>query len=95
MTKHEFEVAMTCEGCSGAVTRILNKLGDEVKFEIDLPKKSEVQRSQVKTHSLLKFNLLSQNAQQRPLLSTDLHHSCTGPQQRHSVYNRSINHTFN
>lgn len=39
MTKHEFEVAMTCEGCSGAVTRILNKLGDEVKFEIDLPKK--------------------------------------------------------
>lgn len=38
MTKHEFEVAMTCEGCSGAVTRVLNKLGD-VKFEIDLPKK--------------------------------------------------------
>ncbi|KAK0148165.1 Copper transport protein ATOX1 [Merluccius polli] len=37
--KHEFEVAMTCEGCSGAVTRVLNKLGDEVKFEIDLPKK--------------------------------------------------------
>ncbi|KAM7418184.1 hypothetical protein PAMA_017705 [Pampus argenteus] len=36
--KHEFEVAMTCEGCSGAVTRVLNKLGD-VKFEIDLPKK--------------------------------------------------------
>ncbi|KAI4797585.1 hypothetical protein KUCAC02_024994 [Chaenocephalus aceratus] len=36
--KHEFEVAMTCEGCSGAVTRILNKLGD-VKFEIDLPNK--------------------------------------------------------
>uniref|UniRef100_A0AAX7TAJ5 Copper transport protein ATOX1 n=1 Tax=Astatotilapia calliptera TaxID=8154 RepID=A0AAX7TAJ5_ASTCA len=36
--KHEFEVAMTCEGCSGAVTRILNKMGD-VKFEIDLPKK--------------------------------------------------------
>ena len=26
--KHEYEVAMTCEGCSGAVTRILNKLGD-------------------------------------------------------------------
>ncbi|XP_063340925.1 copper transport protein ATOX1 isoform X1 [Pelmatolapia mariae] len=36
--KHEFEVAMTCEGCSGAITRILNKMGD-VKFEIDLPKK--------------------------------------------------------
>uniref|UniRef100_UPI0037E7C1BD copper transport protein ATOX1 n=1 Tax=Semicossyphus pulcher TaxID=241346 RepID=UPI0037E7C1BD len=38
MTKHEFEVAMTCEGCSGAVTRILNKV-EGVKFEIDLPKK--------------------------------------------------------
>ncbi|XP_033476241.1 copper transport protein ATOX1 isoform X2 [Epinephelus lanceolatus] len=38
MTKHEFEVEMTCEGCSGAVTRILTKLGVET-FEIDLPKK--------------------------------------------------------
>ncbi|XP_056899538.1 copper transport protein ATOX1 [Takifugu flavidus] len=38
MTRHEFEVAMTCEGCSGAVSRILNKLGVET-FEIDLPKK--------------------------------------------------------
>ncbi|XP_020493146.1 copper transport protein ATOX1 isoform X2 [Labrus bergylta] len=38
MTKHEFEVAMTCEGCSGAVTRILNKV-EGVTFEIDLPKK--------------------------------------------------------
>lgn len=37
MTKrHEFQVEMTCEGCSGAVTRVLNKLGD-VKFDIDLP----------------------------------------------------------
>ncbi|TNM98586.1 hypothetical protein fugu_013150 [Takifugu bimaculatus] len=36
--RHEFEVAMTCEGCSGAVSRILNKLGVET-FEIDLPKK--------------------------------------------------------
>ncbi|KAM3866937.1 copper transport protein ATOX1 [Diretmus argenteus] len=39
MTKHEFEVAMTCEGCSGAVSRVLSKLGDVVKFEIDLPNK--------------------------------------------------------
>ncbi|XP_049611310.1 copper transport protein ATOX1 [Syngnathus scovelli] len=36
MPKHEFAVAMTCEGCSGAVSRILNRLED-VKFEIDLP----------------------------------------------------------
>ncbi|XP_028315772.1 copper transport protein ATOX1 [Gouania willdenowi] len=38
MTKHEFEVNMTCEGCSGAVSRVLNKLGG-VQFEIDLPRK--------------------------------------------------------
>ncbi|XP_048885650.1 copper transport protein ATOX1 [Brienomyrus brachyistius] len=37
MTKHEFFVDMTCEGCSGAVTRVLNKL--DVKFDIDLPNK--------------------------------------------------------
>ncbi|XP_029072420.1 copper transport protein ATOX1 [Orcinus orca] len=27
MPKHEFSVDMTCEGCSNAVTRVLNKLG--------------------------------------------------------------------
>lgn len=27
--KHEFFVDMTCEGCSNAVTRVLNKLGGE------------------------------------------------------------------
>ncbi|XP_043559172.1 copper transport protein ATOX1 [Chiloscyllium plagiosum] len=37
MTKHEFFVDMTCEGCSNAVTRVLNKLG--VQFDIDLPNK--------------------------------------------------------
>ncbi|XP_078267881.1 copper transport protein ATOX1 [Rhinoraja longicauda] len=38
MSKHEFYVDMTCEGCSNAVTRVLNKLED-VQFEIDLPNK--------------------------------------------------------
>ncbi|XP_078086840.1 copper transport protein ATOX1 isoform X2 [Mustelus asterias] len=38
MTKHEFFVDMTCEGCSNAVARVLNKLGD-VQFDIDLPNK--------------------------------------------------------
>ncbi|CAI5766789.1 SPARC [Podarcis lilfordi] len=38
MPKHEFFVDMTCEGCSNAVTRVLNKLGG-VQFEIDLPNK--------------------------------------------------------
>ncbi|KAJ7316374.1 hypothetical protein JRQ81_002536 [Phrynocephalus forsythii] len=39
MPKHEFFVDMTCEGCSNAVTRVLNKLGG-VQFEIDLPSKT-------------------------------------------------------
>ncbi|XP_034961599.1 copper transport protein ATOX1 [Zootoca vivipara] len=38
MPKYEFFVDMTCEGCSNAVTRVLNKLGG-VQFEIDLPNK--------------------------------------------------------
>ncbi|KYO37576.1 copper transport protein ATOX1 [Alligator mississippiensis] len=38
MPKHEFFVDMTCEGCSNAVTRVLNKLGG-VQFDIDLPNK--------------------------------------------------------
>ncbi|XP_067900016.1 copper transport protein ATOX1 [Heterodontus francisci] len=38
MSKHEFFVDMTCEGCSNAVTRVLNKLED-VQFDIDLPNK--------------------------------------------------------
>ncbi|XP_046524658.1 copper transport protein ATOX1 [Equus quagga] len=38
MPKHEFSVDMACEGCSNAVTRVLNKLGG-VQFDIDLPNK--------------------------------------------------------
>ncbi|XP_043925352.1 copper transport protein ATOX1 [Protopterus annectens] len=38
MPKHEFFVDMTCEGCSSAVTRVLNKLGG-VQFDIDLANK--------------------------------------------------------
>ncbi|XP_043460516.1 copper transport protein ATOX1-like [Prionailurus bengalensis] len=36
MLKHELFVDMTCEGCSGAVSQVLNKLGG-VEFGIDLP----------------------------------------------------------
>ncbi|XP_018017737.1 copper transport protein ATOX1 [Hyalella azteca] len=37
---YEFDVAMTCEGCSGAAQRVLGKLGDKVsKVDIDLPNK--------------------------------------------------------
>lgn len=36
----EFDVAMTCEGCSGAAERVLGKLGDKVSnVSIDLPAK--------------------------------------------------------
>ncbi|XP_069754256.1 copper transport protein ATOX1 [Narcine bancroftii] len=38
MSKHEFFVDMTCEGCSNAVTRVLQKLED-VQFDIDLSNK--------------------------------------------------------
>ncbi|ENN77039.1 hypothetical protein HUJ04_011538 [Dendroctonus ponderosae] len=34
---HEYKVAMTCEGCSGAVERVLNKQKDKIEhFDIDL-----------------------------------------------------------
>lgn len=37
----EFEVAMTCEGCSGAIERILGRMKDKgvEKVEIDLASK--------------------------------------------------------
>uniref|UniRef100_A0A0K8TSS1 Copper transport protein ATOX1 n=1 Tax=Tabanus bromius TaxID=304241 RepID=A0A0K8TSS1_TABBR len=40
MPVHEFKVEMTCTGCSGAVERVLGKLGDKVKsVKIDLDNK--------------------------------------------------------
>ncbi|XP_077122492.1 copper transport protein ATOX1 isoform X2 [Ranitomeya variabilis] len=41
MPREEFFVAMTCEGCSNAVIRVLSRLGD-VQYEIDLPNKKVV-----------------------------------------------------
>ncbi|XP_023653316.1 copper transport protein ATOX1 [Paramormyrops kingsleyae] len=51
MTTHEFFVDMTCEGCSGAVTRVLNKL--DVKFDIDLPNKKVFIESDKDANQLL------------------------------------------
>ncbi|KAG5852251.1 copper transport protein ATOX1 [Anguilla rostrata] len=51
MSKHEFFVDMTCEGCSGAVTRVLTKL--DVKFDIDLPNKKVVIESDKSADDLL------------------------------------------
>ncbi|KTG06057.1 hypothetical protein cypCar_00005918 [Cyprinus carpio] len=58
MTTHEFFVDMTCEGCSGAVTRVLNKLvqvcfSTDVKFDIDLPNKKVFIESDKDTDVLL------------------------------------------
>ncbi|XP_021954602.1 copper transport protein ATOX1 [Folsomia candida] len=39
MNKHEFNVVMTCEGCSGAITKLLNKQkekGEIGDFEVNL-----------------------------------------------------------
>ncbi|XP_049628722.1 copper transport protein ATOX1-like [Suncus etruscus] len=38
MPRHKFSVDMACEGCSNAVTHVLNKRGG-VQFDIDLPNK--------------------------------------------------------
>ncbi|XP_067223827.1 copper transport protein ATOX1 isoform X2 [Chanodichthys erythropterus] len=51
MTTQEFFVDMTCEGCSGAVTRVLKKL--DVKFDIDLPNKKVFIESDKDTDVLL------------------------------------------
>lgn len=41
MPVHSYSVAMTCGGCSGAVTRILTKqLGDGEKFKVSLETKT-------------------------------------------------------
>ncbi|KAB0399180.1 hypothetical protein E2I00_000496 [Balaenoptera physalus] len=50
--KHEFSVDMTCEGCSNAVTRVLNKLGG-VQFDIDLPNKKVCVDSEHSVDTLL------------------------------------------
>ncbi|CAD7081200.1 unnamed protein product [Hermetia illucens] len=51
---HEFNVEMTCEGCSGAVERVLGRLGDKVeKVEIDLPNKKVFVKSPMPSNELL------------------------------------------
>jgi len=52
---YEFNVEMTCGGCSGAVERVLGKLGDKVEnVQIDLEnKKVFVTSSQLNADELL------------------------------------------
>lgn len=46
--KHEFSVDMTCEGCSNAVTRVLNKLGGELLAQPCMPR---TRPQQLRMHS--------------------------------------------
>ncbi|XP_077558210.1 antioxidant 1 copper chaperone [Haemaphysalis longicornis] len=52
---HEFQVEMTCEGCSGAVKRVLGKLeGQGVnKVDIDLPQQRVYVESTMTSDQLL------------------------------------------
>ncbi|XP_067124462.1 copper transport protein ATOX1 [Centruroides vittatus] len=51
---HEFQVEMTCEGCSGAVKRVLDKLGDKInKVDIDLDKQRVYVESSMSSEELL------------------------------------------
>ncbi|XP_069510098.1 copper transport protein ATOX1 [Ambystoma mexicanum] len=52
MPKQEFFVDMTCGGCSSAVTRVLNKLGD-VQFDINMESKTVCIESQHSVDTLL------------------------------------------
>ncbi|XP_075161505.1 antioxidant 1 copper chaperone [Haematobia irritans] len=54
MTVHEFKVEMTCSGCSGAVEKVLGKLGDKVeKVSIDLDDKTVLVTSNMSGEELL------------------------------------------
>ncbi|XP_037936483.1 copper transport protein ATOX1 [Teleopsis dalmanni] len=54
MPVHEFKVEMTCSGCSGAVERVLGKLGDKVeKVSIDLDEKTVLVTSNLSADELL------------------------------------------
>ncbi|KAF9185575.1 Cytosolic copper metallochaperone [Haplosporangium sp. Z 767] len=39
MPVYKYDVAMTCSGCSGAVTRVLSKLQGVDKFDVSLENK--------------------------------------------------------
>jgi len=54
MPVHEFQVEMTCSGCSNAVERVLGKLGDKVeKVSIDLDERTVQVTSNMSADELL------------------------------------------
>ncbi|XP_028401516.1 copper transport protein ATOX1-like [Dendronephthya gigantea] len=52
-TKHEFEVEMTCSGCSGAVERVLKKREDVKDISIDMDKQRVYVTSDASADDLL------------------------------------------
>ncbi|KAN0061857.1 Cytosolic copper metallochaperone [Thecaphora frezii] len=40
--EYQFEVVMTCSGCSGAVTRVLSKLEGVSEFDVSLEKQTVI-----------------------------------------------------
>ncbi|XP_055706037.1 copper transport protein ATOX1 [Phlebotomus papatasi] len=50
---HKFQVEMTCEGCSGAVKRVLGKLDQIEDVNIDLPSKTVLVTSTLPSEQLL------------------------------------------
>ncbi|XP_074649725.1 copper transport protein ATOX1-like [Tubulanus polymorphus] len=54
MPKHEFSVEMTCEGCSGAVERVLRKKGIET-FQIDLENKKVFVETDLSSDEILEI----------------------------------------
>ncbi|XP_062513634.1 copper transport protein ATOX1-like [Corticium candelabrum] len=51
--KHEFKVTMTCEGCSGAVTRVLKRLEGVETIDIDMAKQTVHVQSTLPSDKLL------------------------------------------
>ncbi|KAF9930666.1 hypothetical protein FBU30_000206 [Linnemannia zychae] len=42
MTQYKYDVTMTCDGCTGAITRVLNRLKGVDKFEVSLEAQSVI-----------------------------------------------------
>lgn len=50
---YEFDVEMTCEGCSNAVTNVLNKKEGVSNIQIDLPRKKVFVTSMLPSDEIL------------------------------------------
>ncbi|CAG9840928.1 unnamed protein product [Diabrotica balteata] len=67
---HEFNVKMTCDGCSGAVERVLNKLKDKgvEEFTINLETQKVVVKSSLPANDVLE--VIKKTGKETTLLSS-------------------------